>query len=42
MSAGETASEELEKHGLLFDEYSEADWDKLDALINPDRKDTDV
>jgi len=33
MSAGESASEVLEQHGLLASEYSEADWDKLDALL---------
>lgn len=33
MSAGESASEVLEQHCLLASEYSEADWDKLDALL---------
>lgn len=33
MSAGEHASDVLEHHGLLRGDDEEADWDKLDALL---------
>lgn len=33
MSAGEHASDVLEHHGLLHDDDEEADWDKLDSLL---------
>ena len=33
MSAGEEAAAVLMEHGLLQDEWSEADWDKLEKLM---------
>lgn len=38
MSAGEEASGVLMEHGLLQDEWSEADWEKLEKLIAEENK----